>query len=253
MEENKQRKLFNRAAIVLAALVLFIYILFSFLSTVRGVSRLTAGLQADSLYLVSPDQEMFSLVSEKAYLEARLGMSEHDSIGIVINLADSTVSLEMRGVRIHSSKASGIKNSKMLLSMNPVQYDMVFNHPLEITKQHASIVKEPVTVIDAPRDTLDASENLFMPDTSIKRSVNAAFRLERGITVRLIDEKSTGTKRFLNDAGHRCATVARNMASVFSLRIPGYRPEIIIYLPRSEIRTIYRALPANAEMVMKIR
>lgn len=253
MEETKRKILLINLLKVLVGVLSFIYILFLFLSPEKEIKRLTAGSESDSLYLISSDEEMFSLVRQKSFLEARLKLSAHDSIGIVIDLGDSTLYLEMKGVRIHAVKASGIKNSRLLLSMNPVEYDMALKQPLKITKQRASIVKEPVTVIDAPRDTIDASENLFMPDTTIRESVNAVFRLERGIVIRLIDNRSKGVNSLIMGAGNRFAMVARNVASVARLNVPAYRPEIIIYLPPREIRTIYRALPQNAEVVLRLK
>ncbi len=101
-------------------------------------------------------------------------LSEKDSIQLIVNLRDSIIGLSIKGVIIHKTQINNYKVDPLLNKLPVLEYVKLFSEPLQVKSQYATIVKEPIVVRNAPKDTAEATLNAYEPDTLIQ---NPAFFL----------------------------------------------------------------------------
>jgi hypothetical protein len=237
--------------IVLVALLLTLYLGFSFAAPGKLVRSLGDKTAPDAEKMVIADTEMLSLLYEKSFLEARLVMATSDSIGFVVNIPDSTITLEVRGVTLHASKIGRSEAGRFFGSLKPVEYSQLLGMPIRIIKQKATIDKIPIRIVDAPTDSAGVALTMFVPDTSYTGNVHLTLYLDNGIKIRFIDSESGKIAILFRDIGSRSEEFLKSLYSVIRFRIPDYHPIIRIYLNGDEIRTIYRAIPNNGVTVVR--
>ena len=192
-----------------------------------------------------PDLKL--LMKEKAFKESLLKLAENDSIQLVINLSDSTVSLSIRGVIIHQTKAKTVKSDRILENMPALQQVKLFSQALAVQDQFATIVKEPVVVRHAPKDTLEAVLNAWQPDTLIQNPAFLLLSAEHGINIILEQDNNPSFQdkwtRFIFYQQFRTRNTGRALSNFVRFRKQEYHPLIKAELPADDLRAIYRALP----------
>ncbi|NJM15140.1 MAG: SDR family oxidoreductase [Bacteroidales bacterium] len=143
---------------------------------------------ADTLFTASYDSlyshpSLDSLLKEKAYKNALLELSGNDSIHLVVNLRSSLACLYIKGVNIHHVKVQPVSTDKLLATLPAMQYYWLFSKPLSVKRQHATIVKEPIVERHAPKDTVEAAQNAYQPDTLIQNPAFLQLSTEQGIQI----------------------------------------------------------------------
>ncbi len=238
--------------------VLVVYLGTAPLNTLRYYNE---SVISDSLFVERYDtlydyQPVAPLVKEKIFKESLLKLSETDSIQLVVNLPDSAVSLYIKGVKIHQSKISFYQKDRLFGKLSVMEQVYMFSHPIQVVSQYSTIIKEPVFMREAPKDTIEAALNAWLPDTviqdpaflimSAENKIDLIFEQENNLT-RM--EKTAGT-RFNNRIKSR--SFAHYLKTFITLKKADYRPRIYIKIPAEELRSIYRALPVNTYFVIKI-
>jgi hypothetical protein len=208
----------------------------------------------DDLRLLT-DSAYLRLIKERASLQSRIIMAETDSIYLTINLADSSMNLEISGVVVHTAKMSSYKTSRMLTNGHENIIFTMLSTPLTIASDIATIKKEPVMMKMAPRDTSEYKPDI-MPDTSIAEPVNYILEMTHGIRIYVYqeeDEKRTDRMTlFRFDLNDRLRQTWIAIKRVAVLKVPEYHPFIRIRLPRSDAKIIYRAIPKNGQISLLI-
>ncbi len=218
-------------------------------------------VQADSVFMEQFDSryhhpDLDSLLRERAYKEALLKLAESDSIQLVVNLSDSTVLLNIKGVPIHETRIREFSRDKFLEKLPLMQEIKLFSLPLTVLSQYATIVKEPVVVRHAPRDEEEAAENAWQPDTLVQKPAFVAFSAEYGIQIIFEQDRVESFRErwkkfgFYSHLRTRKATSAVKNFLLFSGQ--EYQPAITIELPVDDLRAIYRALPDSTLIVLKL-
>jgi len=245
---------------------LFLALFFIFLVTIavaplHKMREFENLVQSDSLFLEKygdsyNQAEMMPLVKEKAYKEALLKLSESDSIQLVINLSDSTVNLSIKGVMIHQTKAGSIDRDRLLSEMPLIQQVKMFSEPLNVQSEYATIVKEPVVVRQAPKDTLEAALNAWQPDTLIQKPAFMILSADHGIDIILQQENNPEFrdkwKKFNFNNRLRMKGTLQSVYAFVTLKKQDYHPGITIKLPADDLRAIYRALPDHTLIVITL-
>ena len=121
-------------------------------------------------------------------------MAQTDSIYLTINLADSSMNLEISGVVVHSAKMRSFKASRYSHNGNEnIVYSML-STPLTIASDLATIRKEPVMIKMAPKDTSEYKPDI-MPDTSITEPVNYILEMTNGTRIYVYQEENEKSVR----------------------------------------------------------
>ncbi|MBN1117169.1 MAG: hypothetical protein JXA77_08195 [Bacteroidales bacterium] len=247
--------------LVFLLLVLFTWFVSIAIAPYNKIKELQKLVNTDSVFIERFDSvyyypEMSRLVGEKAYKEALLKLAENDSIQLVINLTDSTVDLSMKGVMIHQTKLKEFSKDKFFEKITLIQENKLFSQPLFVNSSYATIVKEPVVVRHAPKDTLEAALDAWQPDTLIQNPAFVALSVEYNI--RIIFEQDVNKSyydkwkkfEFYNHLSFSKAIAS--LENFFCFKRQEYQPTITIKMPVDDLRAIYRALPYNPFIVIKM-
>jgi hypothetical protein len=225
----------------------------------RKLKALTAeyGFKQDEKNIVNDtiltDSTFLALFREKSFLQARSAMAETDSIYLSMNLADSAVTLEISGVAVSRTKLTRLSLCKMLQDRNGYVVSSMLSKPLTVEKNYASIPKEPLMIKMAPKDTSEYKPDII-PDTADYEPVNYIMEMDNGTVIYVYQEeklnKGDGSHLFFFDLRYRLTSTWKTMKSVFTFKVPEYRPYIKVRLPRSDSKRIYRALPEHGQIAV---
>ena len=197
------------------------------------------------------DSAYLRLLRERAFLQSRIIMAETDSIYLTINLADSSMNLEISGVVVHKAKMSSFSASRLLTNGNENAIFTMLSTPLTISSDLATIKKEPVMLKMAPKDTSEYKPAI-MPDTSITEPVS--YILEMANRTRIFvyqeeeDKPSDRMAIFRFDLNDRLRQTWNALKKVAVFKVPEYDIYIKIKLPRSDAKIIYRAIPKKGQI-----
>src|ERR1035437_6115356 len=161
METEVKKSGLKITFIVLIGIVLTFVIYYSIMAMLSPVRKLDeiknefvgkASEKNESEQQILKDSTYLKLLKEKAFLQSRLVMAETDSIYLSINLADSSINIEISGVVVHKARINSINISK-ILSGSDYSILSMLSTPFTISRSIATIKKEPVMLKMAPKDT----------------------------------------------------------------------------------------------------
>lgn len=237
--------------IALVILLTLIYIILAVIAPAKRRREILSENPGQGV-IIKGGEELFSLLRERTFLEARLSLSSGDSAGLVVNLSDSTLTLELKGVALHVAHPEKIKTGNYFKTLTEPEYIGEFAKVHKAATGKATIKKLPITVVEAPRDTSLVNSGMFIPDTTFHRAINATFVLDNGLVLQLVDVNSTAAGRFIRDTGSRIVSFTGQLWYMMRFRVPEYHPVIKVYLDGGEIRTLYRALPEKGGVVVRM-
>ena len=252
----KALRVFLYIVIGLAA-ILYLAIIVS--SPIRKANELNRIATSDSVFMkkskaIAKYSQLLPLVKEKAFKEAQLILSNQDSIGLIINFTNNTTSLMLKGVEIQSSKIIDYKKDKVFDGIDAPAFRKLFSKPLHNIHEFSTIVKEPIVIKKAPKDTIEAMKMATLPVSLPIEPAYVSYDLDRGFKLIMIQdsintpEEKLLEKRFKSDLSKQ---FWGDILSNFSdLKKPKYTPTVIIKLSGRDVRSIYRALPVKASFVM---
>ncbi len=252
---------FKKIALYFSLTLFFVFLINLAFAPLHKMREFENLVNADSLFLEKWDPiynhpEMRLLVKEKAYKEALLKLAGSDSIQLVMNLSDSTVNLSIKGVVIHQTKVRSFERDKIFGKMPLNQQVKVFSQPLLVQSQFATIVKEPIVIRQAPKDTLEAEQNAWQPDTLFQDPAFLILSAEYGIHLIFEQEVNPAIrdkwKRFGFYNRLRIKRSIQSLSNSVRFRKQEYHPTITIKMPADELRAVYRALPQNTFIVINI-
>ena len=105
----------------------------------------------------------------------------------------------------------------------------------------------------APKDTSDYKPDII-PDTSGFEPVNYILEMGNGIRIFVYQQekerKSDVRAQILFDFNDRLQTSWLALKDVIKFRVPEYKLQIKIWLPKSDAKIIYRALPRQGQITV---
>lgn len=204
---------------------------------------------------VPADSSTKELLTEKAYYNALLETSKSDSLSLCLNVPDSTVSLLIKGVVVHTAKLESMRISPLFKAVNPTLLHNALMQPFKVSKQASTIPKMPLMVKIAPRDTSEYTPDV-VPDTTDLDPVNFILDLKPNVLLYFYEanptQSSDGLSQFKFDLKERTWTLTQDIKRIAKLQIPVYKPYIRVRLNKKDAKIIYRALPNQALVVIKL-
>ncbi len=262
MEPVTEKKMSGRIIALISALIFLVmfiiyYSIMMMMSPGSKYAEIRNEFGIDSTEQHRKDNPIFSdstylkLLKEKAFLQSRMIMAETDSIYLTLNLGDSTAHLEISGVSVHKVKFTGMEASKIFIKGDENLILSLMSRPFTIANDRATIKKEPVMIKMAPKDTSEYKPDI-MPDTSITEPVNYILEMTDGTRIYICqqeNEKPEDRKsRSRFDFQYRLRDAWSSLKSIVRFRVPEYHLFIKIYLPRSDAKIIYRAIPKYGQV-----
>ncbi|MCB0806410.1 MAG: hypothetical protein KDC05_11475 [Bacteroidales bacterium] len=238
---------------VLLALFLLYAIVLSMISSTSYVKTINKAYSDDSTTLVSGKNLISSgLHSEELFLEARLAMLTEDSITLSIDLTDSLIRLEMKGVVVHTARISKIQVSRIFRYLNYQTKDALFGKPFTTGQTIATIPKTEYLLKKVSADSLiQPGERL--PDTTHEKAICFLLHLDKNI---MIDIRQSGCA---NDDAYQLYAMrlkrdkySEVLKGLLKPAVPKYSPVIGIELAKNDARTIYKALPDKPRLALRL-
>ena len=209
------------------------------------------------------------LLEKRTNLDARLAMSNDDSIGLRISLKDKMVYLEIKGIVLSQTPILDSKISSFLRNLSPAEKYLMFRKPLTIQKDESTIFKDrfkeiiapPVRPADAPEETAvprdttkgqqDKKKTEQQPDPVIYR-----LYLNHGIKVQFTGQMPDSIPQFWPkfwfEFGERYQFIKDITKSVIKKIPASYQPSIKLAINYKDAEAIYRALPKKGKVILDL-
>lgn len=212
-----------------------------------------------SYYSVSDSliDQSIDLANKEAFLLASLEMAKDEEIALELNLPDSTLSLLIQGLPVHTAAVAGYKYSRILKESDPFLTAGFFSYPFKVMNYTSSVPKIPVIVRKAPKDTTEASV-LPEPERLEESNQYVSYKLKLDRKLDLVFEQDSISdlidKRTIRQYLRRERKGKRRAVRQAFIRAGSYEyiPEIKIRLRRDDALVFFRALPENGEITIRL-
>jgi hypothetical protein len=177
---------------------------------------------------------------------------DSDSVSLTVDLADSIITIEQKGVVLHTASINAFNISHVFKRIDRNDLSMALAVPLTIKESVSTIARKRYNVKIAPSDTSNSAP-MVTPDTLAGDAVCFRFGLDRGIQLEVRQSEDTDNKTIkeYNSALNR-NEYRRILSDLFAFRVPEYHPVIQIELGEKDARAIYKALPVHAKIALRI-
>ena len=195
-----------------------------------------------------------SLQRQIAFKKALLALPKKDSINLVLNVPDSSLSLFINGLSIYKVQLTEMQIDPLLKRLGQKDYWTQFSKPLQVDSSRATIVKEPIIEKTAPKTQEEFLASVSQPDSLVYEPTHIQLILENGLELFLSQEENSKkldrrAKRQFFDS-QRTNAISSLVTSVFTFETMEYRPQIYLAAPSAELTSIYRALPERPKVVI---
>jgi len=208
---------------------------------------------------IPPDllQKNAILKSEEAYWQARLKLAKTDAMQLSIDLRDSVVSLDFRGVSIQSTKIHRFRVSRAIKRLQATgRLHPWLVNGFTLQKELATLPKAPIRIKEAPKDTIEANETSGEELEIENSDVHFTWHFDRQLTV-LVEQAQTPTfvgrfSKIWYNLRRGSDSAGETLFNLLQLKLPRHRLWIELELPREDAKAIYRALPENAALALRL-
>ncbi len=208
---------------------------------------------------IPPDllQKNAILKSEEAYWQARLKLAKTDAMQLSIDLRDSVVSLDFRGVSIQSTKIHRFRVSRAIKRLQATgRLHPWLVNGFTLQKELATLPKAPIRIKEAPKDTIEANETSGEELEIENSDVHFTWHFDRQLTV-LVEQAQTPTfvgrfSKIWYNLRRGSDSAGETLFNLLQLKLPRHRLWIELELPRDDAKAIYRALPENAALALRL-
>ncbi|MDZ7262765.1 MAG: hypothetical protein ONB05_11765 [candidate division KSB1 bacterium] len=197
-------------------------------------------------------REKSELELEQLYLKSRLQLARTDSIYLSLNLPDSTLTIEIKGVPLRECHIVKFKFN-FELETKPALANWLAA-PFILRSKTATIPKAPIRVKEAPSDTIEAKEMSEIDIPVEKGFVYFTLDFDRNLSVSIAQEKAESVIGWTQKIFHKALTGSKaTVRKLGDLVLPGERDYVRVYLEVSgaDAKAIYRALPSNAGLAFR--
>lgn len=192
------------------------------------------------------------LLKEQGMLDGLIRLAKSDSVNLFLNLPEKSAQLMIKGVAVRNVPLQEMTTDALFRRATDEALYNWLSEPLQIVGGMATIDKEPVTVVIAPKDTSDEVPEV-VPDTLQKEPV--FFILETNRDLRLyFYQTDPGERGEVYDFNrrYRYREAREALKAILSFKAPEYTPTLFIGLSKEDAQVIYRALPQQGQIVITL-
>ena len=190
------------------------------------------------------------LLIHQAALETRLAMASGDSVNLFVDLVDSVVTLEIRGVVVRRAPILDARESAGLRHLPGAALQEWLGRPFTLTAALGTTARIPITVRKAPRDTVEAARMATEPIVAPRNDMYVLLAFDRNLSIVIRQAETPSWAGWLAARIFDLRVLARDMgeatAALAELRSPDAAYRVHLTLSRDDARAIYRALPDRA-------
>jgi len=194
------------------------------------------------------------LEQKEAYLDNLLILARQDSVVMNLNLADSVLTLEIRGVPVRVCPLADIRVTRLIRCMDQTQILSWISEPFTGTASLATIPKIPYVIKEAPKDTNEAALQNAKPLPPDSSSVFFTLFFDRQLVVEVeqTEEPYKEEKEIIEGYGREREQRIRTETIRSLLHGTSPEPEMLIRLQvsKADARAIYRGIPVLPKMTL---
>jgi hypothetical protein len=200
--------------------------------------------------------KLFELRKRENLLHSRLILANEDSMYLVLDLINNNAILELKGVSLHECRIidSHISNSIKMYHTEALLNWMA--EPFMVKRVEATIPKISFVEKIAPKDTIEANKIAVEP--TLKRLGDVFIVMDFDRNLRLVisqSEKPDIDGEKLISAlrwKYQHIEITRSLQSLTKFNRQTAMPQIDIVLPKSDATILYKALPLNPKMILRM-
>lgn len=216
------------------------------------------GISQDSnLEILQTVKDIGILELEKAYLSDLFTLAKRDSAYLNLNLTDSLLLLEIKGVTVRVCPLTEIRITRRLRCLNQSQLLQWVSQPFYGRADLSTIPKIRYVIKEAPKDTNEAALQSARPIPADSSSVYFTLYFDRNLTLEVeqredpYEAEKEGIARYHKSI--RKAIRQRTMRAILHRSTP--EPEMLIRLTlsKTDARAIYRGIPVHPGLALKLQ
>lgn len=194
---------------------------------------------------------------EQAYLTNLLLLSQQDSAYLDLDLADSILRMEIRGVTVRECRLSDIRVTKRLRCLDQSQLLHWISTPFLSRSEFSTIPKIRYMVKEAPKDTNEAALQSSKPIPSDTSSVffTLYFNRHLALEIRQSEEVYEHESDAIDAYEAQIREKVRNQTMHALISGTSPEPEILIRIEvsKADARAIYRGIPVFPGLALKLK
>jgi len=211
------------------------------------------GTELVALLELSP--ELAQLKTDEAWAKARLLAARNEIFTLEVNLPDSLLTVSLDGTPLYQVSITAYKADPWIDRLPSSARYMLVSTPVNIKEQWSTIEKEPIVIKQAPRDTAEAAAPQVVPDTTIKKPIITRLTLENQVHLVLLPDREQKGFKWSKIQIYIRLSMDKAWNTISRIVTKGsrnYSPTLYLEIPERSCETIYRALPEQSQVVLKI-
>lgn len=253
----KLKRFLTYAVPVILAIIALQYTVLSVVSVRTKIKTVNEQMDAKLLSVNGSqlDSAYMDLYKEKLWLETRHQIARTDEISLSVNLKDSLLQLELKGVVIKASKLFCFEADQFFYQLSPGAYYHLFATQAQVDTSVSTIAREHFMIKKAPKDTFTVETDPITLDSAKVEAVHWKIKLNNGIVFKIEGTDQTASpdwwigKKFW--VVHNLKETKHNLVQTTCFKVPEYHPEIRLVISEADAKAIYRALPEHHLVCVK--
>jgi hypothetical protein len=205
---------------------------------------------------LSDIQKIIRKENERAFEQTRLSLAEKDSIYMILDVPDSLLLLEIKGVTVKKTPIINLEISNRFSLISHENLLPWISQSFTLERDLSTIPKAPIVVKQAPKDTIEAAKMSSKPAAPDSTNVFFTLYFDRNLVLEI--EQSEPPEKGATEKVETYQKIKRKEStrSVFEmLRNPQQsdQPMLVkLVISEPEARAIYRAVPTNTRLILKL-
>lgn len=202
-------------------------------------------------------KKMAALEIDQAFFQARLQLSKGDSISLAVDLLDSVLILEVKGLAMRRCKILRYRSSGLAKRLRAQgRLHQWLAAPFVLQKELATLPKSPIRIKEAPKDTIEANESKGEDLPIEHRDAEFTLHFDRNLTL-VVEQAQTPSftgrlRRLWYDWRRSFDTALNAVVALLHEQLPQHRMWIEIEISREDAKAVYRALPQQAKLALRL-
>lgn len=201
-------------------------------------------------------EKLYDLQKEQVFLKAKQKYLNSDSVIMILDLKDSIISMDIRGVRVLETPILELEVSKAFKKLDASEILSLMQSPLMLEARNGTIAAIPIVVKEAPKDTAEANSETVEYLNPKMEDVYVTMDFSRDFLIYLEQyEPPTPEDINANIEYQKYIKDQQFMTSWNALRrfqSPLHPMWLKIKIHREDARSVYRAIPENGKMIVRL-
>lgn len=202
-------------------------------------------------------KEILALENEIAFQRSDINLANSDSNYLIIDLIDSMMYLELKGIRLQESKIIDFSVSNFLTKLDPQILNNYISKPFNVEETVSTIEKMVLKTKIAPKNEEEAIAQLQADTIKEKKDfVRYTYFLDRDLEIEIVQD-SINSKEYIKEnqdilLKRKIETIKEIVNTAIEFKSIKYTPSIKIVLQQKDARTIFRSMPYKGMIALRL-